>query len=136
MQELADHHAATWAKVATFMSDTCLMIFGLSLFIGMLELWLRGVDFPAFLGLYIVASSLVAILFTLYEMRIHNTATVAARMRQFDIYIWGIFVLIPVSVTGFLMCNVQEACPHEDFLRLSARRAPEPQKECSCELRW
>ena len=104
MQELADHHAATWAKVATFMSDTCLMIFGLSLFIGMLELWLRGVDFPAFLGLYIVASSLVAILFTLYEMRIHNTATVAARVRQFDIYIWGIFVLIPVSVTGFLMC--------------------------------
>jgi hypothetical protein len=104
MEVLAAHHAATWAKVATFTSDTCIMMFGFSLLAGTVELFVRGVDVPISLGFYICASALAAMIFTLYEMSIHNTATVTTRVKKFDIYIWGIFVLIPVSVTGFLLC--------------------------------
>ena len=104
MAELAAHHAATWAKVATFTSDTCIMMFGFSLFVGTIELFARGIDVPVSLGVYICASALTAMVFTVYEMSIHNTATVSVRIRKFDVYIWGVFVLIPVSVTGFLVC--------------------------------
>ena len=104
MAELAAHHAATWAKVATFMSDTCIMMFGLSLFVGTIELFARGVDVPVSLGVYICASALTAMAFTVYEISIHNTATVSVRIKKFDVYIWGVFVLIPVSVIGFLVC--------------------------------
>lgn len=104
MKVLAAHHAATWAKVATFTSDTCIMMFGLSLLAGTVELFARDVDVPISLGFYICASALAAMLITLYEMSIHNTATVTTRIKKFDIYIWCVFVLVPVSVTGFLMC--------------------------------
>jgi hypothetical protein len=104
MAVLAAHHAATWAKMATITSDTCIMMFGFSLLAGIIELFMRGIDAPFSLAFYICASALTAMVFTLYEMSIHNTASVTMRVKKFDIYIWGVFVLVPVSVTGFLLC--------------------------------
>ena len=129
MVELADHHASTWAKVATFTSDTCLMMFGISLFIGAIELFIRVPVKAWSLGFYICGSSIAAMVLTLYEMSIHSTNTTSSKVAKFDIYIWGVFgkstgiphfqmwiardasetllviaVLVPVSVMGFLLC--------------------------------
>jgi hypothetical protein len=91
MEQLADHHAASWVQAATFTSDICILTLGVALFVDAVELIARGLfDFIMFL-IVLVAS--MAVMLTIYEMSIHNNVTVSARIRKFNHYIWGIFVL-------------------------------------------
>eukprot|EP01043_Picozoa_sp_COSAG02_P000221 COSAG02_NODE_4_length_69935_cov_46.806590_29_plen_824_part_00 len=101
MQELAEQHAATWAAAATALSDACLLTFGASLVVCGAELVFRGVY--SIMEVYLIFTGLLAILFTLYEMQVHSNVSVTERVRQFDIYIWGIFICIPFAATGFFV---------------------------------
>lgn len=118
MAELAEHHAATWAAAATAVSDLCLMSFGTSLLLGGAELLYRGVYHS--MVVYFIWTGGIAILFTVYEMQVHNNVTVEERIRQFDIYIWGVFVCVPFAATGFFVSLTLglESDPlglHDDF---------------------
>jgi hypothetical protein len=102
MQILAEQHATTWAKAATLVSDVCMMVFGVSLLANGIQLVHEiSLDKASF---YIIFTSAIAILFTVYEIQIHNTETVSQRIRKFDVYLWGVQFLIPAGVSGFLMC--------------------------------
>ncbi len=101
MQELAEQHAATWAAAATAISDVCLLTFGASLVVCGAELLFRSVY--SITEVYLIFTGLLAIIFTLHEMQVHSNVTVAQRVRQFDIYIWGVFICIPFAATGFFV---------------------------------
>lgn len=106
MAELADHYSASWVKAATFTSDMCIIVIGVSLLVNAIQLVVEGVSdqgaqvMTAYLGL----TAVIAIFFTFYEMSIHNNVTENERIRKFDCYIWGIFALIPLAVSGFFIC--------------------------------
>lgn len=101
MVELAERHAATWAAAATAASDVCLMSFGTSLVVNGFELLSRG-GFVN-MGMYIIFTGALATVFTLYEMQVHSNVTVTERVRQFDIYVWGILICVPFAATGFFV---------------------------------
>lgn len=119
MEQLADHHAASWVQAATFTSDICILTLGVALFVDAVELIARGLfDFIMFL-IVLVAS--MAVMLTIYEMSIHNNVTVSARIRKFNHYIWGIIFVVPLAVMGLIVCTSlgMESDPfgmHDDFV--------------------
>ena len=118
MQELAEQHAATWAAAATALFNVCLMTFGVSLVVCGAELLFRGI--LTAMVIYLIYVGLLAIIFTVHQMQVHTNVTVAERVRQFDIYIWGVFFCVPFAATGFFISLSlgMDADPlglHDDF---------------------
>ena len=101
LRELSDTYAATWAAVTTTASNVALLTFGLSLCAGALEMLFRLIMHG--MAFYIFVTGAIAVCFTLYSMQIRDNVTVDEHIKHMDIYIWGVFVCVPISVTGFFI---------------------------------
>ena len=134
LAELAETHAATWAAITTTSSNVALLTFGLSLCLGAMEMVYRWIFHGMILYLFITGT--IAVCFTLYHMQIRKNLTVEEHIKQIDVYVWGVFVCVPVSVTGFFICLTLglDADPLEEvgpLVRVHLLAAPGVKRRCS-----
>ena len=105
MEMLATRHSRTWVKATTLISDSCIIVFSASLWIGVVELLARGIMTKSgslvITAIVIFVVSALVVLATFYEIRLHyNTLheDQAKRTKKFNFYIWCVLCLMPCAV--------------------------------------
>lgn len=103
---LAKKNAQLYAQVTTFIFDLLLVVTGIAGIVGVGEGVIRRIvpdtASGVFFSFFIFINCSVAIMVTVYEMKIHNLSDDIShdeRRKKFDTYIWFCLLLIPTTGT-------------------------------------